>query len=114
MRKYIKTDKCKDSHFIKVETYYHLGGWNYFTGQKENRGIYLSFLPVRVENHEGYSMESFEGFSGAKFLIKELNRKSDKQLALVDSQIKDSIEHFAQMFEDGKVKELGHLIYSIV
>ena len=114
MKKYIKTDKCKNSNFIIVRTFYDKGGFNYFTYKDEKRGIYLSLQPVKVEERDGYSMESFEGFSGIKFFIKELNRKSDKQITLVDSKIENVINEFCRLFEEGKRQELSSLLYSLV
>jgi hypothetical protein len=114
MKKYIKTDKCKNSNFIVVKTFYHKGGINYFTYKNEKRGIYLSFQPVMVEDCDGYKCERFEGFSGIKFFIKELNRKSDKQITLVDSKIENVVNELCRLFEDKKMNELSNLIYSLV
>lgn len=114
MREYIKTDKCPKSNFIIVRTFYDKGGMNYFTYKNEKRGIYLSLQPVKVEDYGGYSMESFEGFSGIKFFIKELNRKSDKQIDLIDSKIENVINEFCKLFEENKMQELSNLIYSLV
>lgn len=64
---------------LKVEVYYSLGGYNYFTYKKEPRGYYLSVSPVeRAEYGNGFSMEGYRAFSGYKFLIEEVTRKSEK------------------------------------
>jgi hypothetical protein len=60
---------------LKIEVYYNLGGWNYFTGVKEGRGIYLSVSPVtRTVLKGGGTSESYKGFSGIKQLVKPMAR----------------------------------------
>ena len=64
---------------IRVETYYSLGGYNYFTYRQERRGYYISVAPVeRSEYAPGVVMERTTCFSGYKALLKEVSRKSAK------------------------------------
>jgi hypothetical protein len=65
-----------NANIVEIDLNYQLGGWNFFTGSKEGRGIYLSVSPI--EKGDGY--RGFIAFSGTKILVKELNRYSDKQL----------------------------------
>lgn len=64
---------------LKVELYYHKGGYNYFTYKNEKRGYYLSISPVyRRESTPGITLESYCAFSGIKVLLLEVQRKSNK------------------------------------
>jgi len=67
-----------DCTHIKVELYYYLGGYNYFTYKEEKRGYYISVTPVSRSERQGYTMESVTMFRGVKQLIKEVARKSVK------------------------------------
>ena len=74
--KYYKTDK--ENTFIKVELFYELGGFNYFTYKTDSRGYYISVRPVVREERNGYTSESFNVMQGYKKLMKEVKRKSEK------------------------------------
>ena len=79
MKKYIALQPGDNyaSH-VKIETAYSLGGYNYFTGKKEERGYYIHVQPVKRENRHGVTLESFTAFSGIKQLVLPVSRKSAK------------------------------------
>lgn len=80
MKKYIKVKKnsLKVTH-LKIEMYYSLGGFNAFTYRTENRGYYLSVIPVEMHtSNSGYTTEVITAFSGIKQCIKQVTRKSKK------------------------------------
>lgn len=89
MKKYIKVNnignKIKATH-LKVELYYDLGGMNYFTGNGESRGYYLSISPVE----RGEIFESYTGFTGIKKCIKQVKRKSNKAYNEAISEINNT------------------------
>jgi hypothetical protein len=60
--------------------FYSLGGINYFSGENNRRGIYLSVTPVTLSDNGGFTSESSVMFSGLKMLLKELKRFSKKEL----------------------------------
>ena len=64
----------KNATHLKIELYYSLGGYNYFTYKQEGRGYYLSVVPVERAN----GFEGFMAFSGIKQLVKPVARKSEK------------------------------------
>lgn len=76
MKRFIATKT--ENVFVKVETYYSIGGVNCFTYRNEPRGYYLSVSPVERVNRGGYIIESYAAFSGYKMLLKEVKRKSKK------------------------------------
>lgn len=77
MKKYEQIENSKTE--LKIHVYYHLGGMNYFTSKVDPRGYYVSITPVEIERKEnGILIESYSLFSGARMLLKETKRKSDK------------------------------------
>lgn len=88
--------KNKENHYLKVEIYYYIGGYNYATYKHESRGYYVSVTPIERVNHEGYSTESYACFSGYKALLKEVARKSNKAvqeaLKLAENVINEIVE----------------------
>ena len=51
---------------------------NYWTYKTEKRGYWLSVSPVSIERGNGYTSEGFIPFSGTKWFLKEVKRKSAK------------------------------------
>ena len=96
MKKYFKTTMA-DATDLKVDVYYHKGGYNLFTYEHERRGIYFSISPVKREG----IWESYTAFSGTKICVKELKRKSDKSLNEVVSKIEPIVEEVVRMYENG-------------
>jgi hypothetical protein len=79
MKKYIELhEKTRNATHLLIELRYNLGGFNYFTYKQEPRGYYLSVSPVTLEQRDGYTLESFTAFTGTKYLVKEVTRKSEK------------------------------------
>lgn len=84
---------------LKVEVYYQLGGWNFFSGNKETRGYYLSITPVNIERYEDNSIKTVTAtaFSGVKTLLKEVTRRSKKAgkeaLSLAEEEKERLIKH---------------------
>jgi hypothetical protein len=65
---------------LKVETYYSLGGMNYFNSSNEPRGLYLSVTPVSRSLHEGkFWSESYKGWSGIKKHLVDMARFNQKK-----------------------------------
>lgn len=78
MKKYIAVKENPRATHLKIELYYNLGGYNYFTYKQENRGYYLSVSPVSRSDRGGVTMESYTAFTGIKQCIKTVARKSAK------------------------------------
>ena len=66
------------STHIKIDTSYNLGS------ATSPRGYYLTVMPVTREQREGYSTESFMAYTGYRYLLKEVTRKSSKAEAAAD------------------------------
>jgi hypothetical protein len=69
-----------DANVVRVQLTYNKGGFNLWTYKEEERGLYLSVSPLRIEHGDGYITTSYTGFSGIKQLVKPLKRFSQKQL----------------------------------
>jgi hypothetical protein len=65
---------------LEVSTSYNLGGQNYFTGNTEKRGYYLHVQPMEIHGN----CRTVTGFSGIKYCLKEVKRKSAKAEAEAD------------------------------
>lgn len=75
MKHYLKLKpNDKRNTDLRLDLSYSLGGMSPWTYKKERRGYYLLVTPVQRDG----IMESFEAFSGAKVLLKEVNRQSAK------------------------------------
>ena len=78
MKMYIPVEGSEKVNFIKVKTFYDLGGTNWLDGSHIKRGYYVSCTPVLREPRENCTMESVILGSGYKQLCKEVNRQSKK------------------------------------
>lgn len=67
-----------ETKFVRESLYYSLGGYNYFTYQKEPRGYYLSVTPIERSTKGGVVMETYTAFTGTKTCVHEVQRKSAK------------------------------------
>ena len=85
-------------NYMKVHTYYDLGGMNYFSGNVEKRGIYMSITPVqRNTSDEGYTSEVTTAYTGTKFLMQEVSRWSKLLMKYTptNQELEASIKHVA-------------------
>jgi hypothetical protein len=71
-----KLPTTKENTFLRMEVYYNEGGMNYFSGQSQKRGYYLSATPVKEEGN----FTTVTAFSGTCQLLLEVKRFSQKKL----------------------------------
>ena len=82
MTKYLEIEnKNHNATHVKVRLYYDLGGYDYLSYTPKQRGYYLSVQPVERASRDGYTTESFTAFTGTKFCILPVTRKSKKAAA---------------------------------
>lgn len=90
MKKYIELQQTtRNTTHLLIELKYNLGGYNYFTYKQEPRGYYLSVSPVKLEQRDGYTLESYTAFTGTKYLVKEVTRKSEKAEREAEQKARD-------------------------
>jgi len=76
---------------LELEVRYQKGGSNWGTGDIERRGLYLHFTTVQLVNGSRtaqlYGDITGNDIKNAKVFLKELGRKSDKQIELIEKKI---------------------------
>lgn len=95
-----------ENKFLRCELYYDLGGMNYFTYENEPRGYYVSVTPVERKAGDGYVGETIVAFSGIKYNVLQVNRKSKKAAATAlekYEEVRNAIieMHFPNMVAEG-------------
>ena len=96
---------------LRVEVNYQLGGHNWFSGDIDSRGVFLSLTPVRRGN--GFISTRIDGklhTMGYKILLKELGRKSQKQLDLAAERVLPFAGAIADLYSEGKHNEIVQLV----
>lgn len=81
---------CTD---LEVSLSYNMGGTNYFTGNVEQRGYYLSVSPVTRKN----GCISYTAFSGTKMCIKAVSRRSTKAEKEAYDLIPQYLDHLSEV-----------------
>ena len=77
-------------------------------------GLITLLTKKRVEDcGNGMICESFVGFSGIKFLVKELGRKSDKQQELLWNKILPHTRQLADLFEKGEYQSIMNMLNNL-
>ena len=86
-----------DGQDIKVELYYDLGGYSYYSGKTKERGYYVSIQPVEIINVGDHTMERYTPAQGVYKLIHPVKRKSKaaatKAEGLFEETKKELIEY---------------------
>ena len=102
----------KENEYLALETRYQLGGINWGTGNLEKRGIYLNFTKQTIEQRDGYTstQTSLYAPGNYKIFIKELSRKSDKQLLAFHNYVKSIQEELFVAWKDDNHEEIFRLI----
>ena len=106
-KKYIKVNE-NVSKITDLEVYvgYSLGGMNYFTGRPEQRGYYIGVTPV--ERSRGFI--SFGAFTGTKFCVNVVNRKSKK----AEAEAKEKAAQVEKILIEHVCKENGLTVAEVV
>lgn len=96
---------------LKLEINYQPGGHNWFNGNIDSRGVFLSLTPVhRTANSVGSFINGDLHTMGYKILLKELGRKSQKQLDIAAERIMPFAADIANLYSERKHNELFQLV----
>lgn len=99
---------------LKIKVDYQKGGVNYFSGNYSDSGVYVYITPVsRGNGFEGFSITGNQHIDGYKVLMKQINRKSQKQIELVAANVMPYAQQIADLYSDGKHQEVYSLLMSI-
>lgn len=79
MKTYIPLEGSKQGNYLKIEVRYDMGGYNYLTSQKKERGYYVSVTPV----HRDDKFERMTAFSGLYSLIEPTKRYNAKRFEAI-------------------------------
>jgi hypothetical protein len=100
---------------LRVRVDYQKGGYNYYTGDIESNGVYVYLTPVHRNN--GIVSQTIDGNihnSGYKVLIKELGRKSQKQINLVAEAVFPKAEQIADYYSEGQHQAILGLLIKLI
>lgn len=91
-----------EGQVIEFQIYYHLGGANLWSGVFDRRGLWASTTLVTYEKRDGYTSKTYTmalgtdgNRSGGKMFLKELPRKSDKELRLAAEYMDEFVGEIA-------------------
>jgi hypothetical protein len=85
--------------------------FNYFYGGYDKGGVYVYLTPVHREN--GFVSQTIDGNThnmGYKILIKELGRKSQKQIDIAVERIMPFAETIGEVYGEGNHQQVYNLI----
>ena len=102
----------KENEHLALETRYQLGGQNWGTGNLEKRGIYLNFTKQTIEQRDGYisTQTSLYAPGNYKIFIKELTRKSDKQLLAFHAYVEQSKDILYEAWKNDDTEKIFRII----
>ena len=115
MRQFVNAKSVKyNTNSVMVDVEYTKEYIDYWHGTENPRGIYLTLVPVNVQDCGGYnSWESTVG-SGIRCVLKELKRKSQKQINICEEAVKQVAEEMATAFAEGDDKKVREMMRQII
>ena len=100
---------------LRIKVDYQKGGVNYFSGNYSDSGVYVFLTPVRRGNgFESSVITGSQHTSGYKILLKQINRKSQKQIELAAAKVLPYAQQIADLYSDMKHQDVYSLIKSII
>lgn len=99
---YPKGGRQEPLNKLKVSIDYASGGCSFLTGDNYESGVYVYLTPCTHEN--GITRTCWDGNThtmGYKILLKEMYRKSQKQINLAAELIMPHIQEIANYYSDG-------------
>lgn len=100
---------------LKIKVDYQKGGVNYFSGNYSDSGVFVYLTPVhRGNGFEGFSITGKQHIDGYKILLKQINRKSQKQIELAAAKVLPYAQQIADLYSDMKHQDVYNLIKSIM
>ena len=99
----------RDLDELRISVDYEKGGYSYFSGEMNRRGIYVYIKPIhRAKGMISTRLLSDTYSNGYKVFIKELSRKSQKQIDEVFNKINnvDFIQEITLLYSNKLNNEL--------
>lgn len=114
MTEYIQIEKTaglERFNALKMTVDYELGGYNYFSGQRNRRGVYFYLKPVtRGNGMEQSIMLGGDHESGFKICLEELPRKNAKKMEAWFIKLKPLFGQIAELYKNKKRSEILQLV----
>jgi hypothetical protein len=109
MRTYVKLKTpIGEKTELKIYTNYDKGGYNYFSGEPNKRGLYVHFSPIsRGNGFESTTLLGSRKESGFKVFVKELGRRNDKKEEKLFSMIEPLAAELTQLYEEERYSEIA-------
>lgn len=99
---------------LRIMVDYEKGGMNYFSGNVYESGVKVYLTPCTVTN--GIITQTIMGeqhVCGYKIMLKQINRKSQKQIDIMAEKILPYAQQIADLYSDAKHQEIVKLITDI-
>lgn len=115
LKKQIDRPCSKPLNELRINVKYQKGGVNYFSGNYSDSGVYVFLTPVhRGNGFESSVITGSQHTSGYKILLKQINRKSQKQIDLAAAKVLPYAQQIADLYSDMKHQDVYNLIKSIM
>ena len=100
---------------LKITVDYQKGGYNYFSGNYNEGGVYVYLTPVkRGPVCVSCVITGSQHESGYKIMLKPLNRKSQKQIDLMAARVMPKAQQIADLYSEGLHQEVYKLIKQLI
>ena len=100
---------------LRIEVDYQKGGMNFFDGSINESGVYVYVTPCSYENGiVGQVISGNRHSDGYKILLKEIGRRSQKQIDLMAEKVLPYAQQIADLYSDGRHQDIYNLVKSIV
>ena len=94
---------------------YHKGGVNYFSGDVSDSGVYVFITPCTYENGIfGCVITGNMHKDGYKILLKQINRKSQKQIDLMVEKVLPHAQEIADLYSAMRHDKVYELIQKLI
>ena len=100
---------------LRVMVDYEKGGINYFSGKTNESGVKVYLTPCTLTN--GIITQIIMGeqhVCGYKVMLKQINRKSQKQIDLMAAKILPYAQQIADLYSDARHQDIVKLINDII
>ena len=107
---------CRDAlDELKIMVDYQKAGYNYFSGNFNEGGVYVYFTPVhRSGMITSQSLLGELHECGYKILLKPLNRKSQKQINLMAEKVIPHAQEIADLYCVAKHREIYDKVKQLI
>lgn len=100
---------------LRLNVDYQREGVNYFTGDYNHGGVYIYITPCTHENGiTGNVITGKQHCDGYKILLKEIGRKSQKQINLMAEKVLPYAQQIADLYSDARHQDVYNLIMSAI